>query len=283
MNSHSSPESSRSESSRSESSSVLGVPVENPRLILHVLSGDLWGGSEAQMAMQLSAMRERGLDVRALFLNEGDVSKRFAERGIPCVFADERRGFLSCFRILRRHIRSLRPSLLLSHGYKENILTSVCSVLYGIPWIPVFHGFREKFQGLKAKKAWLYYQASEFLARVRACRIITVSRALAQDLKLERDGRLRVVRNVVNLGRNAPERSRIAEFVPPTSKSLIFIGRLVKVKRGDLLIEAFARLKDLNSHLLLVGEGPEERHGSLLRPSEEWPRESTFLVFERTR
>lgn len=235
--------------------SSLSSAPENSPPILHVLSGDLWGGSEAQMAMQLQSLREKGVDVRAVFFNEGEVSRRYQDRGIPCLFAEEKKGLRGCFRVLRRHVQSVKPAILVSHGYKENILTSLCSVLYGIPWIPVFHGFREKFQGIKAKKAGLYYNLSEYLARVRACRIVTVSSALAKDLKVDQDGRLKVIRNVV--GKRPLNSSSLPGF-PSMGFRFVFLGRLVRVKRVDLLLRAFAKLSSEDARLVILGEGPEE-------------------------
>lgn len=226
------------------------------RPIVHVLSGDLWGGAEAQMSLQLAALRERGVDVRAIFFNDSETSRRFIERGIPTVYAEERYGIRRCFQVLRAQLRTLEPALIVSHGYKENILSSVCSVLSGVPWVAVFHGLPESFSGAKAARAWLYYRLSEFAARVRACRLITVSDTVARGLGFTGDGRLRIIRNVVALS-DPPAGGTLRDLSGSDAPAAVFAGRLVPVKRVDLLLDAFALCDDRRARLVILGDGPD--------------------------
>src|SRR5690606_19599393 len=45
------------------------------------------------------------------------------------------------------------------------------------------------------------------------------------------------------------------EILPPEVNNIVFIGRLSKQKRVDLLLKAFSIIKNTNSHLYIIGKG----------------------------
>ena len=53
-----------------------------PNLVLHVISGDLWGGAEAQMAAQLAALNELGWETHVLLFNDAETHRFYRERNI---------------------------------------------------------------------------------------------------------------------------------------------------------------------------------------------------------
>ena len=107
--------------------------------ILHILSGDLWGGAETQMGLQIKAQRELGLDSRALLLNEGETQKRYLEVGIPLEVIPESMGLLKLFLAAKRSVTELKPNLIVSHGYKETFVASYISIFEKIPFISMTH------------------------------------------------------------------------------------------------------------------------------------------------
>ncbi|QHT70491.1 glycosyltransferase family 4 protein [Rhodocytophaga rosea] len=54
----------------------------------------------------------------------------------------------------------------------------------------------------------------------------------------------------------------LAPILPPTPRRLLHVGRLIKWKRVDMLIEVFSRLLQIypDAELVIVGNGPEEEN-----------------------
>src|SRR5277367_5793662 len=113
--------------------------------VLHIISGDLWAGAEAQAFTQLSALHEANVTVAAALLNEGELAARLRARGVPVTVLDESRlsgtGILLA---LRRLMREWRPDIVHTHRTKENILGSLANRLAGnVPSVRTVHGASE--------------------------------------------------------------------------------------------------------------------------------------------
>jgi glycosyltransferase involved in cell wall biosynthesis len=255
---------------------------------LHVLAGDLWGGREAQMYAQLQCFVERtdeisktpaatadgnSCRVSVLLFNDGEVAERYRQAGLPCFIVDESKGFMSLVQAMRAVFRQLRPDIIVTHGAKEIVSCALATCCLratcclgptgglGLPLIAVFHGAAEPYPGFAGWKMKFYQQLALITARVRATRIICVSHALACTLKLSHVKRLRIIYNVVVAAK--PSTQPLAEMQHP---ALVAVGRMVQVKRFDVVLDMFERLhRELhgeteqrkNIHLYLLGDGPE--------------------------
>ncbi len=237
---------------------------EREQRILHVLSGDLWGGKEAQILLQQTALQRQGWISRIILFNDGNVRARYEAAGLSCKVLSEDSGLLPLARALLRTVREERPNLLISHGYKEACLTALASLLSGTPWISTFHGLTEARRGIPGLKLAAYEFVQRFSARVTAHRIIAVSEALARDLGFARLKKTCVVRNVTESNITPRGRSselRVENLFAEGTPAVICIGRLVPVKRLTLAIRAFKLLipsNDPSPHLYIVGDGPEK-------------------------
>uniref|UniRef100_UPI00257E0BBD hypothetical protein n=1 Tax=Reinekea sp. TaxID=1970455 RepID=UPI00257E0BBD len=79
--------------------------------VLHILSGDLWAGAEAQAHTLLKNLRPL-CDVSAILLNEGELAKRLRADDIDVTILDEARlSSRKIFTSLRVHIRQLKPDV----------------------------------------------------------------------------------------------------------------------------------------------------------------------------
>lgn len=126
----------------------------------------------------------------------------------------------------------------------------------GIPLIITWHEVWDDY--------WLRYLGLlGYLARLieRACKKLTqyhlsVSRHTADRMK-----KYLGIDHVI-LVRNGTDVSLANQAEPSSQTSdLVFVGRLVRQKNVDLLLEALSELRrrDLNPRLLVVGDGPERR------------------------
>lgn len=93
--------------------------------------------------------------------------------------------------------------------------------------------------------------------------IVSVSASLAQDMQqtLQLKNEIQVIHNPVVMPNFEVQIQEKIEWPWPDKSipTLIFVGRLAKVKRLDLLLQAFLLIKKIAPvHLLIVGEGPEK-------------------------
>ena len=229
-------------------------------VVLYLVSGDLWGGAEAQVCMQICALRQAQWDIQVLLFNEGEVSRRFEEQGIPCAIVSEQQGGWSFFRSALRKIRDISPDIVVSHGYKEAYVAALSASGSSRKWIACFHGLMEQTQGYKLWKVWCYLTLERVLARYFASRIITISHMLSKDLRLAEHPKLAVVHNVYAPSGGA---KGVPEDLPVDTPTIAIVGRLMQVKRVDRAIAAHALLVrqcveqgQAVPQLLIVGDGP---------------------------
>src|SRR6185437_9942163 len=123
--------------------------------ILHVASGDLWAGAEAQACALMSelALMPNTL-VAAALMNDGILAGRLRGAGVSVTIFDERRlSAARIFRGLRGLMLIWKPDVVHTHRAKENILGAVAAFTSGrIPSIRTVHGANEQWpRGLVAR------------------------------------------------------------------------------------------------------------------------------------
>ena len=231
--------------------------------VLHIVSGDLWGGAEAQVLLQLEALSDTAWKPHLLLFNSGQVQTRAVERGIPIDVVAENYGIRALAGGALESARRISPAIVISHGYKESIIGGLISWRLGIPLIVTYHGLTEGLSGFQGIKLFLYLQIQRMIARFAAARTVTVSKRLCHDLGLDGNSRVRIIRNVTapSPDLNQPDLTQNR----PATPAILALGRLVPVKRLDLAIEAIrlirkdpnfkTGLKDIE--LIIAGEGPE--------------------------
>jgi glycosyltransferase involved in cell wall biosynthesis len=163
------------------------------------------------------------------------------------------------YRAERRSVRALcvqnRPDVVHTHGFRPDVIDGGIARAQNIPVISTCHGFIE-FGWRGAIYQWLQRRA------LRAYdAIVAVSADIASQL---RDSgvppeRTHIVLNAFrgtgsNVSRNAAR--QLLDL--PDTPIIGWVGRLSAEKGPDIAIEAFARLKDSASHLVMIGDGREE-------------------------
>ena len=228
----------------------------------HILSGDLWGGSEAVTRDLLAELaREEGLALSAVVFNTGRLRDELEELGIPTVLVPEAEsGLVGMTRRLRSALSRLRPDVVHSHGYKENIVALLAGVGTGSRHVKTLHGLdvdplqRRTLAGFMGR---LRVSGSVALGVVCSESFVAVSRDTAAHYPWA--PRVTVIENGVDLERFRGFRRRRDPDDPRLVVS--FLGRLVPVKGLDVLIEAFGRVasEHPDAVLQLLGEGPLRR------------------------
>ena len=248
--------------------------------ILHIVSGDLWGGAEAQMSMQIPAMISLGHDVAVICFNDDVCARKYRELGITVFVAEESKGFRDLLSTSRSLAAEYSPTVLVAHGYKETFLAWRISTWLSCPWISWFHGLSEGYSGLADVKSRMYEFVKLFLAKRFAARMIVVSKDAATRLGIADHSKTKVVYNVYQPAQDNQSLA-LDSFNRP---ALVSVGRLTAVKRFDRAINSFLNLfdveKDLNANLYIIGEGPLEQELKDLVCKSSWNERVHFLGFK---
>jgi L-malate glycosyltransferase len=235
--------------------------------VLHVASGDLWGGAEAAVYELCNGLHASDVEVRALILNPGELATRLSGAGIPTIVMDERtHSSLRILLELRRAIVAFRPNVIHSHRKKEHILA--CAAARTVPGtqpalVKTIHGAPEPRSGAPDLRVRL----SRVLERCCDDRFdarVAVSNELAALLRKESGRSFHVVHNGIR-----PPDDAVRPRAEVTPRVVGFAGRFVPIKRLDLLIQVAAhahRLAPDALHFEIVGTGP--LHGQLLEQAQ---------------
>lgn len=224
--------------------------------VVHVASGDLWAGAELSLYELCCELHRRNVDVYAVLMNEGELSARLEESGIRTfVFDENRQSSLELLRKLRRLLSDLDPDVVHTHRMKENVLGALSTMrLKGrLPvLVKTVHGASEYSAPL-----WSRSGAAMLAERV-VDRFFDVRVAVSADLLtlLRQEGRSKHFVMIHNGIRPAPPH---VDFVPPHEPIVGFAGRLVPVKRVDLLLRTLAELSARQTEPLrfeIAGDGP---------------------------
>lgn len=236
-----------------------------PIRALHIISGDLWAGAEAQAFTLLSALRKRGQEVHTIIMNEGELARRLRASDIAVTILDERRmGSISILAALRRLMLSWRPDIVHTHRMKENVLGALANRLaLNVPSLRTVHGAAEhKGSGI----AHLHKQAFRWLdlwcARHLQDRLIAVSSDLAAKLAVQLPKeKIVIIENGVDVeavrSQVKPVDFRTRE---PNALHIGIAGRLAPVKRMDIFLRTAQLLsqrspeRDWRFHVF--GDGP---------------------------
>jgi len=227
--------------------------------VLHIISGDLWAGAEAQAHTLLKHLKPL-CDVSAVLMNEGELASRLRECEIPVMIIDE--GNLSAWQIfmrLRAQIRQVEPDIVHTHRQKENILGSLANATtYRAASVRTVHGAQEFSRNWRST---LQCRVDQFIGIFLQSAIIAVSVELKNKLvSCYPPSKVFVVSNGVDIAA-VRKAASITEFkkMQPLVLHIGIIGRLVQVKRVDIFLEiASLARKEYTAkyHFHIIGDGP---------------------------
>jgi L-malate glycosyltransferase len=235
--------------------------------VLHLLSGDLWAGAEAQVFTLVSRLiRMPDLDVHVILLNRHVLAEKLDSIGVPIEIMDEKT--MSTAGIIRRLseiLKSQHFSILHTHRYKENILGALSARLTVRPaLIKTVHGLPEPFRGFAGAKFRLYQAMDAIMTRLYFDKIICVSQEItARQTTAHGRNKAIYITNALDIEACKPTRDRQSVRrelgLDPDAPVIGTVGRLVPVKGLSVLLEAAVDLAPAVPHLkiLIVGDGPE--------------------------
>lgn len=231
--------------------------------VVHVASGDLMAGAEA-MLEQLCAeqLRRSNLDPAAALFNDGTLAERLRGRGVPVqVFDESRLSSRAIVKHMRPWLKGRSPNVVHTHGRKENVLGALAMV--GRPkcvGVRTVHGQEEHPAGLGQLRRQMEHLVDMLCGRILQDCTVAVAENMAASLPpLLLNAPHRVIFNGVDPNAILASVEVRPEAASASKRRIVYLGRLVPVKRIELIIEAVDMLEQAHPGVFcleIVGDGP---------------------------
>jgi glycosyltransferase involved in cell wall biosynthesis len=225
-----------------------------------VTRADSVGGASIHVLEMARWMLSQGHEAVVFAGGEGPVTERLAEAGVPCrslrflqravhPVLDVRAWFE-----LMEALREFQPDLVSTHTAKAGWIGRAACARLGLTAIHTPHGL--PVGGRMPGRVAPFYGVAERLAARWGRAIVCVcewEKRLALAHRIAPPEQLHVVPNGV---RDVPEALRASPAVSPPR--IVSVARFEAPKDQSTLLDALARLGDLDWELDLVGDGPTE-------------------------
>jgi glycosyltransferase involved in cell wall biosynthesis len=244
------------------------MPVENRVVVCHLRDSNFFGGPEKQILEHcgLLAAGSRFKPLLGYFHGAGqssDLASRAQAAGVGTLEIESRGAFdLTAIPRLRRGLIEANVALLVTHGYKADVLGAAACRGISTKFLPCARGFTgetAKIRFYETLQRWVL-RRSPYVAAVS-----TGTAGVLEALGVERS-RVLVVENAIRAKVTVPSVDLRAELgLPPGARTTVSVGRLSVEKGHAVLVRAFGALDARDrGYLLLIGDGPErDRLGAL--------------------
>lgn len=227
--------------------------------VTHVVLSLDFGGLERVVLELIREGRALGQRVSVVCLERpGTLARKAAELGGEVVCVDKPPGLRpSTVRRLRDAFYNLGTQVVHTHQVGALFYAGLAARMAGIK--TVVHTEHGKHYESQGRRRWLARISARYADRF-LCVSADIARAvLAHRVAPER--KVSVVHNGIDLGAQPaaggdPIRDQLG--IRPESPVIGTVGRLSEVKRQDVLVRAFAKVRERlpSAHLVIVGDGP---------------------------
>ena len=221
--------------------------------VLHICSGDLWAGAEVMLFNLVLEQRKQGIVPAVVVFNQGILhDKLIAETIKVFTIGEQNHSSFSIINEIRHLIKTYRPAVVHTHGFKENILGSLAGMGTGTASIRTEHGLIE-VETLKSKLLHALDVITGFFMQDHT---VFVS-------ETTRQGSSRLLKHRCTVIFNGIEIQPLSENLAKRSTHIGIVARLVPVKRHDIFLDAARSLlretsPDTHVCFHVIGGGPLE-------------------------
>jgi glycosyltransferase involved in cell wall biosynthesis len=199
-------------------------------------------------------------------MNEGTLAERARQAGVRTeVLRERENGFGSLIGKAKALFGQIRPDILHSHRYKENVLAAIARSAAGKPLlIRTQHGMPEPFTRGASLQHRVSLLADRFIARRMTSRVIAVSVDMREQLaQIYPAQKVTLIPNGINVSEleiaATKAEARQALGFPADVPLIGYCGRLEPIKRIDLFLSAATLLKEQHrdAKFVIAGHGNE--------------------------
>ena len=243
-------------------------PTPTKLTVVHVSSGDVVGGAETMLVGLLRQQGgQPGVTAELITFNDGFLAKAARDVGCRVTVVDEtQHGALGLCRGIMKVYRRARPDVIHTHGYKENTLACMAAVASRTraAVVRTFHGAPE-FSESSGLRVRLISSADRLVTRRFVDALVAVSdelRAALPSLGYGSANTQTIFNGVEHPTELESDADAGSQPPGPRPRRLVYVGRLVALKRVDLILQAFAAYRqraaaNLTAELIVIGDGPE--------------------------
>lgn len=250
----------------------LGCSNEFKGLRVALLAGTLeQGGAEKQFVYIAGALLNKGIDIRVYTLVRGNYDAALREMGIEPIWIGRYSSPVLRLTSLVYLLRSFRPHLIQSgHAFTNLYVALAGKILNAISIGAIRSSLVHTRDGNGLWTRWLIESPTCVVANSQA----TLEEII--NYKNTERRRPRLLPNVIAL---SEDRGTALLKNDNSSPVVIFVGRLISIKRLDRFLRAFAFARQECPKLkgMVVGEGPERRQMEQLAAQLELSGSVAFL------
>jgi glycosyltransferase involved in cell wall biosynthesis len=236
-----------------EESPILPIAPKRPLKLLFYVPSLAGGGAERLLAQLASALTQRGHDVLFVVDTESAENAGFLESRVRQVQLGP--NHFANVLALRHLLREAKPDVSLSVLCGQNLKHMLAAILAGrlSRAVQSYHGFFEGEPRLLSRLSYLLTPLSSRLMARTVCVSETLRTELLRRFHASPGRTIRIYNGVPNArGREIATRSR-----DDGHPVILACGRFSPDKNFPFLVRAFARMKDPDARLAILGEGPE--------------------------
>src|SRR5262249_20052866 len=151
--------------------------------VVHIASGDTWGGAERVLALLAEGIREQAnCSVEVLLFNEGRLADRLRDGGIEVdVIPESELSFPRLACAARRWLDARRPDVIHAHRYKEILVAAFANASRNRGFVATVHGLEPSSQLTRARAVLVW--SSLVAAKLAGAHVVAVSDELTHRLK----------------------------------------------------------------------------------------------------
>ncbi len=232
------------------------------RVLCHLIASGFAGGPEKQIIESSPHLSRLGWDVVVGSFRENrpvvEVVENARACGLRTFLIDTKSPFDPRSVVqLRRHLRRYGVDVLVTHGYKPNLVGRLAVSSIGIPQLPIVRGYTAEDWKVRI------YEALDRALLRRMPGVLAVSDGMKQRLaSYGLDARrIGVIHNAVECSTAVDPVDIAAEFsLPKSARVAVAAGRLSPEKGHRFLIAAMEHLKERlpSLYVIVLGSGREQ-------------------------
>lgn len=240
--------------------------AEGRLVVGHLTASPFYGGPERQMIGLARAMADSAENVFLCLMEQGK-AKPFVEvlrknRLRDIQLQSNHPHLVACTREVASHLRRIGAHVLLTHGYKADIIGWPAARLAGIPVVMVSRGWTYATRRVR------FYEALDRRILHFADRVVCVSEGQADKVRRAgvRPDRVETICNSVDLSRFAKAdpagQLKLRSLFPDAVRHIVVaVGRLSPEKGFDQLIDAAGAVCERREDVgfAIIGDGPLKR------------------------